>query len=64
MVDIKIVATSYKEKVNALSERRRGGLTLKIPHTLSVTTDVRLIRKNSAIIIQNANTPPKSMIPA
>jgi hypothetical protein len=35
--------------------------TLKIPQTLRVRTEVRLIRKNSDIIIRNAKTPPKSM---
>jgi hypothetical protein len=36
-------------------------LTLNIPQTLKVRTEVLLIRKNSDIIIRNARTPPKSM---
>lgn len=38
--------------------------TLKIPQTLNVTTDVRLIKKNSDEIITNANTPPAKIVSA
>lgn len=48
---------------NTIDEIKMVATSLNIPHTLSVTTDVRLIKKNSDMIMKKARLPPAKIMP-
>lgn len=58
-----IILINVRISPNTREEIKMVATSLNIPHTLSVTTDVRLIKKNSDMIIKNARLPPAKMIP-
>lgn len=58
-----IMLTSVKTSPKVKEEIKIVATSLNIPHTLNVTTEVRLMRKNSDTIIKKARLPPARMTP-